>query len=553
MLLTGRTIVMLMTLAIASGGAVWGVHSIISPTGTGSDYGLDTNGNGKFDFLVVEAQVSLPEAGTWDVYADLSSKSPPATGACGFIGRGPPVPILEASDVFGPIAWTYERYFFPSGPQTVRMAFPGTDIARSGVDGPYTVHARLSLGGIVYGGPPMGRPEPVDGVIEWTHVTRAYSVGGFEAPVRPAYFTGGHADSLIDIDADGLADFLELRADVRVSVAGHYSLNGVLSAATGTDATRMVAYAYRDFDLTTSDAEVFLRFRGDQIRQANVDGPWNFTLTLYGAMPVLYGNATFAIGDIRAPIPFPYPETLCGATSAYRASEFDDTVELLRYTMRFAEATPDGNGDGTYDALVVRAEVEVFVSAAFDLSGVLRSPPTSTEVAGAVGQAWLREGIQSVDFVFPGPEIRRSGVDGPYAATLSITPTFRGIDPTTTYTTRPYRAADFDNRSTNSSRGYWIGDLSAAPRGSSLAIALSVVRGNDLLTVVIEDTLTVTIVDAAGAVVGTFKDRVYLPAGGSSQSFAHALDGIAPGTYTVTVVLGPSDQPVDVRTVTVSA
>ena len=73
-----------------------------------------------------------------------------------------------------------------------------------------------------------------------------------------------------------------------------------------------------------------------------------------------------------------------------------------------------------------------------------------------------------------------------------------------------------------------------------------------MLTVVIEDTLTVTIVDAAGFVVGTFKDRVSLPAGGSSQSFAHTLDGIAPGTYTITAVLGPPDQPVDVRTVTAS-
>jgi len=543
---------MLVTLALASGGAVWGVHSMISPATTGSDYGLDTNGNGKFDFLVVEAQVSLPEAGTWDVSADLSTKSPPPTGACGFIGRGPPVPILEASDVFGPIAWIYERYFFPSGTQTVRMAFPGTDIARAGLDGPYTVHARLSLGGIMYGGPQMGRPEPVDGVVEWTYVTQAYSVGEFEQPVRPAYVTGGHTDSSIDIDSDGLADFLELRADVRVDVAGHYSLNGVLSGAMGTDVTRMVAYGYRDFDLTTSDTEVFLRFRGDQIRQANVDGPWNFTLTLYGALPVLFGNATSAIGEIRAPIPFPYPETLCGATSAYRASEFDDTVELLRYTMRFDEATPDGNGDGTFDVLVVRAEVEVFVSAAFDLSGVLRSTAASTELARAVGQAWLREGIQSVDFVFPGPEIRGSGVDGPYVATLSLTPTARGIDPTTTYTTRAYRATDFDNRSTNSTRGYWIGDLRASPRGSSLAIALSVVRGEDLLTVVLEDTLTVTVVDAAGAVVGTFKDRVYLPAGGSWQSFAHTLELIAPGTYTITAVLGASDRPVDVRTVTAS-
>src|SRR5207247_7571891 len=32
-----------------------------------------------------------------------------------------------------PIAYVYERYFFTDGTQTIRMAFPGTDIARGGV------------------------------------------------------------------------------------------------------------------------------------------------------------------------------------------------------------------------------------------------------------------------------------------------------------------------------------------------------------------------------------------------------------------------------------
>src|SRR5207249_7958377 len=68
MIWTTRTIGLLLTMAMLTGGAVWGVHALIaSAGGAGSDYGLDTNGNGKFEWLVVEAQVSLPKAGTWDV------------------------------------------------------------------------------------------------------------------------------------------------------------------------------------------------------------------------------------------------------------------------------------------------------------------------------------------------------------------------------------------------------------------------------------------------------------------------------------------------------
>src|SRR2546426_750480 len=201
MILTTRTIGLLVTMAVVAGGAAWGVHALIaSAGGAGSDYGLDTNGNGKFEWLVVEAQVSLPAAGTWEIYADLSTDKAPATGACG-IGVPRPLPMMQASTVYGPIAWTNERYFFPAGSQTVRMPFNGTEIARAEVD---------------------------------------------------------------------------------VNTAGHYSLYGTLSKGSGSDAIRSIAYAYRDFNLTTDDTKVFLRFRGDQIRQAGLDGPWDFALTLFG-------------------------------------------------------------------------------------------------------------------------------------------------------------------------------------------------------------------------------------------------------------------------------
>src|SRR5207237_9220177 len=83
MISKSRTIGLLLTMAMLTGGAVWGVHALIaSAGGAGSDYGLDTNGNGKFEWLVVEAQVSLPEAGTWAVSAELSGSSSLATGVC---------------------------------------------------------------------------------------------------------------------------------------------------------------------------------------------------------------------------------------------------------------------------------------------------------------------------------------------------------------------------------------------------------------------------------------------------------------------------------------
>jgi len=448
-MLTGRTIVLLVTMALATGGAAFGLHALMGAAGdVGTDYGLDTNGNGTFDWLVVEAQVALPQAGTWDISADLSSPNPPPSGSCGY-GAPPPVGILAPGTPpipsAYPIAYVYERYFFTDGTQTVRMAFAGTDIARSGIDGPYRIHARLSIGGLPYmtlrpigdwGGP----------VVEWNYTTKAYAASQFEQPMRPATFTGGHTDSTVDLDADGLADFLELRADVHVNLAGHYTLSGYLSKSAGTNIVRFIGSAYRDFDLATTDTSVVLRFRGDQILQAGVDGPWDFSLILYYA-PLAYarGNVTPGpIGTIFPPQPAYYPETLCGTTSTYRAADFDPTPELLRYTGRFQELTPDRNGDGTFDALIIRAEVEVFATASFDLSGLLSAASGSPEIAKSISQVCLQEGTQWAEFSFAGPDIRAVGIDGPYLATLSITPTARGIDPTTTYATMAYHATDFD-------------------------------------------------------------------------------------------------------------
>lgn len=448
MIWTTRTIGLLVTMALVAGGAAWGVHSALTPSGdAGNDYGLDTNGNGAFDWLVVEAQVLLPQAGTWDVSAELTSSASPPTGSCGY-GAPPPTLIAGAPVSSGlssyPIAYVYERYFFPAGAQTVRMAFVGTDVARSGVDGPYHVHARLSLGGMPY----LTMRPIADGgtpIVEWNYTTKAYSASQFEQPVRPAYFTGGFSDSAVDLNADGLADFLEIRADVHVNLAGRYNLNGYLSKGDRTDVVRFIASSYRDLNLTATDTSVVLRFRGDQIHQAGVDGPWNFILTLWYGFPYpRTSGAPVPIASVMPPQPVYYPEMLCGQTSARRAADFDATIELVRYTGVFEERTPDWNGDGTFDLLIIRAQVDVIAASSFDLSGILAAASGSPAIAKMVAQVWLPEGVQWVEFSFLGPQIRAGGIDGPYQATLSITPGIGRIDPTTTYLTKAYRATEFD-------------------------------------------------------------------------------------------------------------
>src|SRR5947209_19522016 len=118
MMLTGRTIVLLVTMALATGGAAFGLHALMGAAGdVGTDYGLDTNGNGTFDWLVVEAQVAIPQAGTWDISADLSSPNPPPSGSRGYGAplpvAGPPGGPRSPRPSGYPVASALRRYFFP--------------------------------------------------------------------------------------------------------------------------------------------------------------------------------------------------------------------------------------------------------------------------------------------------------------------------------------------------------------------------------------------------------------------------------------------------------
>src|SRR5207247_9395739 len=82
MILTTRTIGLLVTMAVVTGGAAWGVHGLIAPAGgAGSDYGLDTNGNGECEGAVGEGPVARPNAGTGG--ADAGPATHTATGRGG--------------------------------------------------------------------------------------------------------------------------------------------------------------------------------------------------------------------------------------------------------------------------------------------------------------------------------------------------------------------------------------------------------------------------------------------------------------------------------------
>src|SRR5439155_1732779 len=85
-----------------------------------SDAGVDTNGNGLFDFLQVDASVNVTEAGTYNIQAGLY-------------------------DPFGgPITFVGVTVSLTPGIQSVALDFSGIQIYSHGVNGPYRVDLTAS-------------------------------------------------------------------------------------------------------------------------------------------------------------------------------------------------------------------------------------------------------------------------------------------------------------------------------------------------------------------------------------------------------------------------
>src|SRR5438270_310811 len=83
------------------------------------DSGLDTNGNGLFDFLNVDVQVQVNLPGNYTVNGFLYAANFSLT-------------LLASGSAFLPV-----------GPGSIRVSFPGWPINQSGIDGPYTVELTL--------------------------------------------------------------------------------------------------------------------------------------------------------------------------------------------------------------------------------------------------------------------------------------------------------------------------------------------------------------------------------------------------------------------------
>src|SRR5437870_1105113 len=248
-----------------------------------SDSGYDANGNGLFDFLLVNASVQITAPGNFTVSGTLH----------------------DANNTLQ--IYNLTSAGLPAGPANLTIWLDGRPINQSGIDGPYTVDLILFN-------------ENFSLLDIGTHTTQPYSHLDFD-PV-PAFMTPPHPDSGQDTNANGLFDLLNVDVQVQVNVPANYSASAFLHAANFT----LALFAFASAFLPIGPGSILVSFPGVPINQSGVDGPYTVELQLSqaGSSSVLGMNTT--------------------TTQAYNHLAFDGPAPVTPIQSSLAVTTPTIDG-----------------------------------------------------------------------------------------------------------------------------------------------------------------------------------------------------------------
>ncbi len=210
------------------------------------DYGLDTDGDSDYNFLVVNANLTVDAPGSYTVWGYL----------------------YDQTGMFFITSATNSTWL-DIGSQTVDLLFPGSDISMSGIDGPYLVF--LDVLDMMF--------LTLDSD---SFLTQLYLATDFDLPA--ALFNPPHSDYALDIDAppDGVYDFLVVNASILVNDPGWYAV-----VATLLDPFFMpITGAQQIANLSAGATFIPLRFSGIDISRHGADGPYFVFMNLMSFDPM---------------------------------------------------------------------------------------------------------------------------------------------------------------------------------------------------------------------------------------------------------------------------
>ncbi|MCI5194023.1 MAG: hypothetical protein D3915_13020, partial [Candidatus Electrothrix sp. AU1_5] len=326
-------------------------------TGNYSATGSDSDGDGKFDALILSVGMKVVDSGLYTLVGWLRDTSG------------------------NKIAWANFQQKFTSGTHTVDLAFSGETLYASGFSGPLTV-SNIEIR--------VGSSEKLVESAQDVFVTASFNAGDFSPP--PASLSGQYSDNGVDTDGDGLFDTLDVSVGIEISTEGTYTIIGELE----TDSGKAIDVATTTAALTISDTSILLSFSGRQIFMSRESGPY----LVKRVRIVDSADQVVAIVDSAY------------QTQAYDYANFQHSGAWL------GDQEPIDNGldldnDGYFDYLRVEIPLEANISGSYRVSADLVATD-STVLASTVTEVTVGGTFASVDLDFVGHLLYDSGIDGPY-------------------------------------------------------------------------------------------------------------------------------------------
>jgi len=351
------------------------------------DYGVDLDGDGYFDQLVIEVEVSATQAGTYWLQGQL--------------GVDRRVPNLMGSG--GLIAAAVVRADLAEGTNIVQLPFDGLRISAAKEDGPYVLQY-LSITDVDNPGP----DEFANALLGYwlsLYTTAAYRADSFQN--RGAALSSQIAEQGLDTDGDTRYESLILSVGLNVFKPGTYTVQGDLYDSR----ERFVARATSSGTGPTA----VLQFDG----LSDAVGP-------YTLKQVSLLNAD---GELIDSLVSAY--TTQQVTQADRGTHILEPGESGEVGLQgilpgpYADAGLDLDGDGLYDLLTIDVQVEVEETGQYRLEGWLQGGSSSL-VSWAVSDpiSVTTVGTYTLSLAFSGPAISAHNTAGPF--TLTVLKLLRG-------------------------------------------------------------------------------------------------------------------------------
>lgn len=214
-------------------------------------------------------------------------------------------------------------------------------------------------------------------------------------------FPGSARFSITDADRDGRAEQLVADVDVDVATEGSYVVSATLESVGGLHISNRPAL--QSTQLTRADLlgaaagrhVVRLRFSGEDIRAARIDGPWRIVLQANGS------SSLAGSGSVSTP--------------GYRALDFGER----KATVGPLTAQPlDADGNGRYETVRISATLDVVTAGHYNVVTSLLA--NGVDLGADSRLVALSAGPQSFQIELPAVAIARAGIDAPYELTLAL-------------------------------------------------------------------------------------------------------------------------------------